>query len=179
MNYLYQDMTYNKEYYKNNKTKFKPSKNKKANDIKYRLNNKEKLNKRKQIFVETNFEWAILCSSRRTAKRKSLEWDLTKEDIIIPEICPYLKIKLTKTQGKGYIGSNASIDRIDSSKGYVKGNIQVISRKANTMKSNASKEELIIFANSVLELHGRLSSDKPNLQNNPEEIDKLFLTRFD
>lgn len=47
------------------------------------------------------------------------------------------------------------------------------------MKSNASKEELIIFANSILEITGRLSSDKPNLQNNPEEIDKLFLTRFD
>ena len=44
-----------------------------------------------------------------------------------------------------------SLDRIDSTKGYVPGNVWVISNKANRMKSNAAAEELIIFAKSVLD----------------------------
>jgi hypothetical protein len=38
--------------------------------------------------------------------------------------------------------SSYSLDRIDSDKGYVKGNVQVISYRANMLKSNASIEEL-------------------------------------
>jgi len=45
------------------------------------------------------------------------------------------------------------IDRIDSSKGYIKGNVQVISRKANTMKSNADVATLIKFAEGINRVH--------------------------
>lgn len=52
-----------------------------------------------------------------------------------------------------------SIDRIDSTKGYTKDNIQVISSKANTMKSNASVEELRMFAYWVLREYGLPEED--------------------
>lgn len=37
-----------------------------------------------------------------------------------------------------------SLDRIDSSKGYVKGNVRVISARANMLKNNATVEELTL-----------------------------------
>ena len=54
-----------------------------------------------------------------------------------------------------YLGGEAapSLDRIDPLKGYVKGNIQVISTKANTMKNNATQDELVRFAEAVLKMY--------------------------
>lgn len=70
---------------------------------------------------------------------------------ISPERCPVFGFPLKS--GKGAYRFNApSADRIDPSKGYVRGNIQVISMKANTMKQNASTEELRQFALWVLGL---------------------------
>lgn len=75
------------------------------------------------------------------AKRKSLSFDILKEDLVIPEFCPVLGIKLEPHKGrKG--DSSPSLDRVDSTKGYTKDNIQVISNRANHIKNNASLEEL-------------------------------------
>jgi hypothetical protein len=89
-----------------------------------------------------------------TAKRKNLEFDLTLQDLVVPEFCPYLGIRLTQVVGNGVVWDNVSVDRIDSSKGYVKGNVQIMSRKANSMKNMATVEELVVFAKNVLRLHG-------------------------
>lgn len=40
----------------------------------------------------------------------------------------------------------ASLDRIDNSKGYVRGNVMVISLRANAIKNNATAEELTAVA---------------------------------
>lgn len=106
-------------------------------------------NKRK----ETNpalFMWKQ-AKHRAEFDYNGMEFSIDVEDIIIPEKCPYFDIPfIPLDRNWGY-----SLDRIDSSKGYVKGNIQVISSKANTMKNNATKEELIKFAEGVLYLHAQ------------------------
>lgn len=119
---------------------------------KYYEDNKDYLTNQAKDFYENNRAKRLLIKSKETAKNSGLEHSITLEDIIIPEYCPVLGVKLTATLGEGQVQTNASIDRIDSTKGYVKGNVQVISRKANTMKSNATKEELIKFGEWCLKL---------------------------
>lgn len=122
---------YNKKYYQQHRL-----------DI---IEKKKKSNKelRKQ-FPEKH----LVKAAKQRAKNKGWEFNLTYEDIVIPKYCPYLGLELKYLGGD----SSPSLDRIDSNKGYVKGNVQVISTKANTMKNNASKEELIIFSKAILEM---------------------------
>lgn len=97
----------------------------------------------------------LLRNARSRSKLNDIEFNITLEDICIPTHCPYLGIELTSSNPKGSSRRNsASLDRIDPTKGYIKGNIQVISHLANTMKNDAPKDLLVAFANSVLKLHG-------------------------
>lgn len=93
----------------------------------------------------------MLNSARRRAKNQDLDFNIDKEDISIPVLCPYLGIKLSPHSVRGDSKKTVmSLDRIDPTKGYVKGNVEVISWQANTMKSDATAEELIKFAKVVL-----------------------------
>lgn len=68
---------------------------------------------------------------------------------IAPERCPVFGVKFIP-KGSGFSKWSPSIDKIDPKKGYVVGNVQVISVLANCMKRDASKKELVAFANWVL-----------------------------
>jgi hypothetical protein len=72
-----------------------------------------------------------------------LDFDLTVDDVVIPDVCPLLGIKLQwrgRNDGKTHADS-PSLDRKDSTKGYTKDNVWVISHRANTIKNSASPEE--------------------------------------
>jgi len=91
----------------------------------------------------------ILVSAKRRAHRKKIQFSLTQDDVSMPDICPVLGIplKVSRTKRgesiKGLCRENSpSLDRINNSKGYVKGNVIIISYKANTIKNNATLEEL-------------------------------------
>lgn len=84
----------------------------------------------------------MITNSKARAKRMGLEFNITEEDILIPEICPILKkpMKINdKLSRKEY---SPSLDRFDNNKGYTKGNIRVISHRANSLKSDATIFEL-------------------------------------
>lgn len=83
-----------------------------------------------------------------------MDFDIDVVDIIIPPSCPIFGWELTNISGKGRVKTNASIDRIEPEKGYVKGNIMVMSDLANRMKQNATKAELITFALGILKFYG-------------------------
>ena len=96
----------------------------------------------------------MFSKSRERAGIEGLEFSIALEDIVIPEHCPYLGTPLTHELGKGQLETNSSLDRIDSTKGYVPGNVQVISRLANTMKNNATQEQLLTFAHNIIRMEG-------------------------
>lgn len=117
---------------------------------KYRKNNKEKIkkyskeNRHKYYSTENrrkkyreNVESELLNHARNRAKQKKLDFNLERCDIIIPELCPVFGIQI----GFHAKQSVPTLDRIDNNKGYIKGNIQVISSKANRLKNNGTIED--------------------------------------
>jgi hypothetical protein len=86
-------------------------------------------------------EKIILQHAKSRAKKKNIEFNLTKDDIKIPEKCPVLGIKIQK--GDGYVKFDSpSLDRIDPTLGYIKDNIIIVSFKVNAIKNNVTIEEM-------------------------------------
>jgi len=88
-----------------------------------------------------NREAVMLSAAKSRAKREGYAFDIDVSDIIIPDQCPICLIPLAFTDGKQDDGTPA-LDRIDNTKGYVKGNVQVISHKANRHKADLTLEAI-------------------------------------
>jgi hypothetical protein len=72
-----------------------------------------------------------------------LAWLLAEQDYK----CKYTGITLTSCSAEQ--GSTASLDRIDSSKGYVEGNVQWVHKDINKMKLDFSEERFIELCKAV------------------------------
>ena len=86
-------------------------------------------------------------NAKRRAKDKNLPFDIDVEDIVIPEVCPVLGIPIKPNIGGDRMSDNSpTLDKFYPAKGYVKGNVQIISWRANNLKSDGSPEEWIKIA---------------------------------
>ncbi|MCK9458542.1 MAG: hypothetical protein M0R80_02800 [Proteobacteria bacterium] len=100
-----------------------------------------KTNAKKRESIRKNPIAYMLWNVKSRAKKRGIPFNLTHKDIVIPEKCPILGIPLII--GTGHPSPNSpSLDRINPQYGYVKGNVQVISHRANTIKSDATTIEL-------------------------------------
>lgn len=93
----------------------------------------------------------LLHRLKTTAKKYSVPFDLTVNDIVIPSHCPVFGIELSFG---GDRNSSPSVDRIIPSRGYVKGNIVVVSYRANRIKNDATIDEL----NKVAQFYAELTN---------------------
>lgn len=84
----------------------------------------------------------MMASIKCRAKKAGIEFNLDVEDFNIPTHCPVLGIELKRGKLRSCKSSSPSVDRIDPNKGYIKGNVWVISQKANCMKNDATLDEL-------------------------------------
>lgn len=151
-----QQRKYNQTYYEKYKEKLKQdanayyaaNKDKVLETVaKYRNENRNKIRKNDKEYYRRKPELRLLGAARARAKKYGIELNIEEKDISIPEYCPLLGIKISIADGKKTSKANSpSLDRIDSTKGYIKGNVWVISHKANTMKSNSTFEEFSMMA---------------------------------
>ena len=159
--YATQISKYNQEYYAANRLKFNSickiyyQENKSRISIRsaaYRLRNKDVLRVHKQDYDASpqaytlrrsrNYsKWReyLLNSARGAAKRRNLDFSITIDDIDDPDqiSCPIFGTAFTIGTGKQHDHS-ATIDRIDNSKGYIPGNVWIISGLANRIKHESS-----------------------------------------
>jgi hypothetical protein len=91
-------------------------------------------------------ESKIFNACKKRAKEKGLDFTLQLDDIKIPSHCPMLGIPLFPTSGQAAHANSPSLDRLDPRKGYTPENTVIISHRANTIKSNATPEELRLIA---------------------------------
>jgi hypothetical protein len=103
---------------------------------------------KQEHFVAKMREWVGASPSlylwRRAKERarvKGLAFSIEVQDVVVPARCPVLGCALSRGEGK-FCPTSPTLDRIDSTKGYVKGNVVVVSWRANRLKSDATLDEL-------------------------------------
>ena len=85
------------------------------------------------------------CFLRKRQNNSRWEWEISPQDINWPTHCPILGLELDYFAEKRQENS-PSFDRIDSTKGYIKGNIQILSWRANRIKNDGTAEEHLLIA---------------------------------
>ena len=99
-----------------------------------------------------NVRGKLASAAQFRARQYNIPCNINSEDIMLIRTCPLLNVPIEYGNTKP-TNNSASLDRIIPSLGYTKDNVQVISHLANQMKSNANREELITFAESILKMY--------------------------
>ena len=94
----------------------------------------------KQVHESKDYVGILINSARVRAKKNGLPFTITREDVIIPDVCPVFGIKLERGSVKNR-ESSPSLDKLIPELGYVRGNIAVISWLANNIKNRGTAEQ--------------------------------------
>jgi len=105
----------------------------------------EKIKQQRRVWARKDYAKnrmkTILREARKRAKEKGVPFDITEDDVFIPEFCPVFGCRLEVGVGERNDRS-FSLDRIVPELGYIKGNVRVISWRANRLKADATADEL-------------------------------------
>jgi len=109
-------------------------------------------NKRVRDWHRDNPQRSYVLAAKKRARIAGLPFNLEDCDIVFPDLCPALGIPiyLEHTDGPRRRTDNTpSLDRLVPDKGYVRGNVRIISWRANRLKNDATLEELKLLVNYV------------------------------
>lgn len=128
---------------------------------------KQKVHEQKRMSHRRHIVHYMWLRAKQRAEKYGYEFNIEESDIVIPQICPILEVPIILGD-KGNYEYTPSLDRIDNSKGYIKGNIQVISKKANSMKNSATMDELRCFCKNILRYSLNITEKECNEQQDKE-----------
>lgn len=111
----------------------------------YRASNREILRAKQWEWRRRTFVLEMIRSAKKRAKSYGVPFDLVPSDILVPEACPLLGITLILGIGSVCPGS-PTLDRLIPARGYIRSNIWVISHRANSIKRDATLEEIEMLA---------------------------------
>lgn len=152
------------EWYENNRERARDT-----NARWHRTNRERRIARSRELYerrVEETPERIMLQRCRGRAARHGIAFDLSEDDVVIPTNCPVLGIPIRAgfTGRRGPRPDSPSLDRIRPWLGYVRGNVRVISHRANTLKGDASVYELELV---LVDLR-RIESQSPNSRSSSE-----------
>lgn len=98
---------------------------------------REKTKAMARAWIENNHRSWLLRQIKLRANKHGIKFNLTLDDIIVPDRCPVLGIKLKRGVGQS-CDTSPTVDRINAKRGYIKGNVAIISQKANSLKGAAT-----------------------------------------
>ena len=116
----------------------------------YSQKNRDLLRKaeRQAEWIRENPIKRMLYRAKARAERKGIHFNLEECDVSIPDVCPLLGIPFIFNEGKPTPHS-PSLDRIVPDLGYTKGNVLVISMRANAAKNDLSLGELKLLVENL------------------------------
>lgn len=125
-----------------------------TNDIVRRKNLTAASAKWKRRNRKSAWSASVVSNCRARAKRKNVECTITPAYMreITTDRCPVFGTRFVFAGNGGILPSSPSIDRLDPSKGYIEGNVVVISMKANTIKSAYGSKDLYKVADWLWDL---------------------------
>jgi hypothetical protein len=106
------------------------------NVVKYRPVKKQPVDEQRKTIV-----WKLLRTRAAVAKRRGVPFDLVAADITVPDYCPITGTRFVGPDISGNWDDAPTLDRVNNRRGYVRGNVRVISRRGNRMKSDLSAED--------------------------------------
>lgn len=110
----------------------------------------------------------ILSKAKKRSKKKNLEFNLTLGDLINIKnnTCPILGHEILYKSGIDNKRS-ASLDRVDPNKGYIKGNVKIVSYEGNSLKNRNNYHSAVKMLEYIIQ-------NSPPEDMTPEKQDKLL-----
>ena len=133
----------------------------------YHEANREKILAQKKAYREANKEKSMLKNARKRAKKNNIPFNITEDYLksIYPSdmICPVLGFEMSVgVDENGWTDTSPSLDRIIPEKGYVQGNVVIVSMRANSIKRDATPEEIRKVADFYEKVFEQLDLDFTN-----------------
>ncbi len=87
-------------------------------------------------------EYHVIAKAKNRAKNEGVPFDLTVADVSFPTRCPVFDILLCYSNKVHARDNSPSFDKVIPERGYVRGNVRIISHRANRLKSDCTITEL-------------------------------------